>query len=788
MTMPPITACTPPGGRPSSRHQVLRPFARTSAVAATVVAALLAVLLSLAQPARALAESEDPVDRDADRIEGVLEQRLERLAPAKELKILVMLRRSASSKRLLDLRRRVPGVAVRRRFSVVDAVAASATSSEIRALADLPDVARVELDAPVRALNDSPRDSFGVSAAQLQVPQLEGDGDGDRQTYSPRDLIAAVIDTGIDSAHPDLDAGKVLGSVDCVSGSCGASSSGSDEHGHGTHVAATVAGSGEGDAQYTGVAPGAGLVDVRALDATGAGRASGVIASVEWVVDHADEFGIEAINLSLAGAGCSDGKDAQSQAVNVAVEAGLVVVTAAGNSGPATCTVASPAAAESGLTVANMADLGVGGFFLSPTSSRGPTADGRIKPDVAAPGVNITSAKANTGSYRSLSGTSMATPFVTGLALLMLEVDPTLGPERLKQKVMETAIDWGAGGEATVAGTSGRDVDYGAGRLDAYAALRATRAGGLISPPPVPAHRRYEGIITAEGDRVGYRLEVNGLDPIAATLIVPGATQSASGADFDLELRDPTGAVVVRGESQLREDHLSHRPEKSGPYSLTVVARRGAGAFFLDVSAPLDETPPETSILSGPRPATTVRSARFAISSSEPRSTFECSLDGAAFSACSASHAYSQVEDGTHTFRARARDGAGNLDATEAIRTWRVDTRRPRVTRVGPAGGASAVAASTDLTATFSEAMKKSTLDRATVTLKRRGSATAVLTAFRVTSPERIRVDPHRRLRPGATYVARVTTGATDLAGNRLDQSRRLPRKQEKRWRFTVRD
>ena len=672
-------------GEPRPATAGRRPAGQGLLAALLVVAAIVVAGGWLAQaPSAQAAKAPGPTDRDGDGIDGDLEGRLKQLPAAKEVDVLVTLRRSASPQRVASLRRRVRGLGVRRRFSVVDTVAASVTKAEARALADLPDVARIEEDAPVRVANGSGRESFGVTQARVQLPLAEGNGDDDPRTYSPRDLVAAVIDTGIDDTHPDLDDGKVLASANCVSATCTEPPVHRDEHGHGTHVAGTLAGDGEGDARYAGVAPGAGLVDVTALDPTGEGTASGVIAGIEWAVEHADQLGIEAINLSLEGEGCSDGDDAQSRAVDGAVDAGLVVVAAAGNSGPGTCTVASPGAAEGALTVANMADLGVGGFFLFPTSSRGPTADGRIKPDVAGPGLHVTSTEANTGLYRDLTGTSMATPFVTGLALLMLDVAPTLSPVQVKQKVTDTAVDWGSGGDGTTRGASGPDIDYGAGRLDAYAALRAAGATGLSSPPAVPAHRAYEGTIAGEGDQVEHRLDVEGLEAVAATLVVPGGGPSGAGPDLDLELRDPAGAVVASARTDRRQDELSHRPERRGTYTLIVRGVRGRGDFFLDVSAPLDVTAPDTSILTGPPPTTRTRSARFELSASEPGARFECGLDGGTFKPCSGVFTRSRLSVGRHRLVARALDRAGNADPTPALWMWRVVATQ---TRSGPCSG-----------------------------------------------------------------------------------------------------
>ncbi|HEY3366206.1 MAG TPA: S8 family serine peptidase [Symbiobacteriaceae bacterium] len=118
------------------------------------------------------------------------------------------------------------------------------------------------------------------------------------------------------------------------------------------------------------------------------------------------------ISMSLGTSSSSDGTDVVSQAVNRAADAGIVPVIAAGNSGPAKYTIGSPGAASGALTVAAMSDPAQGGFGLASFSSRGPTQDNRMKPEISAPGVSIMSCKANSGNqYISFSGTSMATPF-----------------------------------------------------------------------------------------------------------------------------------------------------------------------------------------------------------------------------------------------------------------------------------------------------------------------------------------------------------------------------------------
>src|SRR3989338_9856011 len=179
--------------------------------------------------------------------------------------------------------------------------------------------------------------------------------------------------------------------------------------------------------------------------------------------------------MSIGSAGSSDGTDSTSLIVDSAVDAGLVGTVAAGNEGPKKYTIGSPAAAAKAITVGAMADVDPGvataglpakGFYQAYFSSRGPTADGRIKPDISAPGVKITAAKAGTtNGYIEYNGTSMSSPFVAGLAGLMLQASSTLTPTEIKTKIMNTAIDWDG---------AGADIDYGAGRLDGYEAIKST--------------------------------------------------------------------------------------------------------------------------------------------------------------------------------------------------------------------------------------------------------------------------------------------------------------------------
>jgi serine protease AprX len=566
--------------------------ARAGLICASLVVALIALLPAAARGGeRVIAgtgttpgSTEPRVDEDGDKVFEDLEQELDRAPAGAEVDVIVRLRSPATAGRVRELERRVGGFNVKDRFSVIDGFAASVSKSQVTALAGAAGVAAVEEDAKVRALNSSAQASFGVTKARSDLPSLDGDADGNPTAYSGGDMVAAVIDTGIDSSHPDLDEGKVIAFKDFVNGR----SAPYDDEGHGTHVAGTIAGEGDtSNPDGQGAAPGAALVGVKVLNSSGSGTTSNVVAGIDWVVANRATYGIEAINLSLGTTGCGGDTSSDALAVNRANAAGIVVAVAAGNSGPGTCTVGTPGSASGALTAGAMADFGANGFKQAYFSSRGRTADGRIKPDVSAPGVSITSAAANSTGYDVMSGTSMATPFVAGTALLMLDAGPALTPADVKAKIKSTAIDWGRGGNyGSGAPPAGDDIDYGAGRLDAYAALVSAGAG-LTDPPAMPAHELRQGSLSGSGAQVDHSINVTDTGfPIAATLIHPSiAGGSAASPDFDLYLFDPNGTQVAKAETARRQDELGFQPTVPGTYILRVRSFSGGGEYFVDISA-----------------------------------------------------------------------------------------------------------------------------------------------------------------------------------------------------------
>jgi serine protease AprX len=585
-----------------------------------VVAATIAVMVSLVSSASPVLgggpeppPAENPpikADVDGDKVFDDLEARLAGMADDASLSVIVTLELPATTDRVRGLANTVGAFGLTHRFEIVQGFAATLTKAQALALARVPLVSHVEENSVVRVLNDSAQASFGVTTARVDAG-VDGDGDGNAVVYSKNDLVAAVIDTGIDAAHQDLDEGKVLAFANCI-GSCVLAAP-FDDHGHGTHVAATIAGEGDAraDRLYKGAAPAGALVGVKVLDAAGNGSMADVTAGIDWVVANKVNYGIEAINLSLGTTGCSNGTDATSLAVNNAHNQGIVVGVAAGNSGPGPCTIGSPGAAANGLTVGAMADMGVNGFKQAYFSSRGKTADGRLKPDVSAPGVSITSAAAGTtNGYVVFSGTSMATPFTVGVALLMRDANPALTPQQVKTTITSTAVDWARGGDNKTAGTTGQDIDYGWGRLDGYAAIEAAKGTDIGTPPPGPTHVLREGTLSGTGLMVDYPLSVTDTQfPIAATLIMSSLNAgTATTPNFNLYLLNPSGNQVAFATTNRRQDELGYKPTVTGTYTLRVQSAAGSGPYFIDISAGLgaDATPPTVTAVTPSEGATGV--------------------------------------------------------------------------------------------------------------------------------------------------------------------------------------
>jgi serine protease AprX len=228
------------------------------------------------------------MDRNQNKIFDSLELVLAKAGDDDKIPVLILARRQQD---LAMLERMAELAEVKYRYTVVPAMAATVTKKQVEFLARQEQVRQIEYDAEVRITLDGANRWFGTAQARVDFG-VSGNRDG-QPTYSKNDVVIAIIDTGIDASHVDLDGGKVIAWQDWVGGR----TTPYDDHGHGSHVAGIVAGTGEGNAAFTGVAPGAALIGLKVLNSAGSGSLSNVAAAVDWAVAHKDEYNIRVISM-----------------------------------------------------------------------------------------------------------------------------------------------------------------------------------------------------------------------------------------------------------------------------------------------------------------------------------------------------------------------------------------------------------------------------------------------------------------------------------------------------------
>jgi subtilisin family serine protease len=312
-----------------------------------------------------------------------------------------------------------------------------------------PDVEYAQPNYVYRALF-TPNDPYFGSQWNLPAIHAPEAWDITRGTAA---IKVAVVDTGVDCGHPDLQ-GQCAAQVNYVNYNPGPIQ---DDNGHGTHVAGIIAAVMNNCIGVAGVAPGVKLVALKALDSSG----SGDTTTVAQAIDAALTYGARVINLSLGG---PDDDPTLRDAINRAYAAGALTVAAAGNSG--TSTPVYPAAYDHVIAVAAVD----GSLQWASFSNYGSYIA------LVAPGVNILSTVPRWQPYwyDYKTGTSMAAPHVSAAAALVLSLRPDLGPDAVASILFQTADDLG---------TPGWDPYFGYGLVNAYRAVRAVAP----APPPVPA-------------------------------------------------------------------------------------------------------------------------------------------------------------------------------------------------------------------------------------------------------------------------------------------------------------
>ncbi|WMM24751.1 S8 family peptidase [Tissierella sp. MB52-C2] len=319
---------------------------------------------------------------------------------------------------------------VKRNLPLIGGFAGLMTTDIIYKIVSNPEIDYISFDSRVYTLLD-----IAAPTMDAYFPHDKG--------YNGEGITVAVIDTGV-APHNDLTRpnNRIVGFKDLVNNKTDPY----DDNGHGTHVAGIIAASGySSGGKYVGIAPKANILGIKALDKSGGGNISDIIDAISYIVATKDKYNTKIINLSLGTpANNSCDKDPLCKAVDMAINAGLIVVVAAGNSGPEKGTILSPGINKNVITVGAIDDkrtIDPSDDTIAPFSSRGPTSEGLIKPDVLAPGANINSlSNTKLNGYTSLSGTSMATPLVSGSIALLLNKHKDLSPQEAKNKLIKSSI------------------------------------------------------------------------------------------------------------------------------------------------------------------------------------------------------------------------------------------------------------------------------------------------------------------------------------------------------------
>ena len=263
-----------------------------------------------------------------------------------------------------------------------------------------------------------------------------------------KNVTVAVMDTGIVN-HPDF-SGRILAFQDF----CNRKIAIYDDNGHGTHVAGIIAGDGRmsesknGIRVYSGVAPKANLIMLKVLDRSGNGVTKSVLEGIEWLIRNKNRYQIRILNISvgmLSSAGMQEKKELLA-AVDAVWDAGIMVVTAAGNNGPKENTVTIPGISRKVLTVGSMDDSEIvegSRILVKGYSGNGPTECCIMKPEILAPGTNIKSCSKDGKGYVKKSGTSMAAPVVAGTLALAFGKNPELTPADMKLRLYQSAYPRG---------------------------------------------------------------------------------------------------------------------------------------------------------------------------------------------------------------------------------------------------------------------------------------------------------------------------------------------------------
>lgn len=340
-------------------------------------------------------------------------------------RVLILFKNSIDGQLLQD-----ESVEIHHIYDSVSAVSATVPSSKLASLRSQPSILKIESDHPVETSEQI--ENWGFSQVLANEAKTNG--------WTGKGVKVGIIDTGIRPNHPDL---KIAGGVTFVEGT----SSYADDEGHGTHVAGII-GALDNDIGTVGVAPEAQIYAIKALNNTGVGNLSDVLAGIEWAIEN----NLDIINLSLTS---EQGSSILERVLDKAYNRGILIVAASGNSQttlPATTDVLYPARYQSVIAVGSVNN----NLNKSRFSYFGPSLE------FVAPGEKIYSTY-NQPDYEYSYGTSMAAPYVAGIAALYKQAYPELNHRQIRELMQNNAVDLGE---------PGKDKSFGYGLVQAPTTAR----------------------------------------------------------------------------------------------------------------------------------------------------------------------------------------------------------------------------------------------------------------------------------------------------------------------------
>jgi len=420
---------------------------------------------------------------------------------------------------------------------------AQLSAGQLNALLHNPNVKYIEQDQVVSAATTQTGATWGLDRIDQRDLPLNGN-----YTYTPTGagVRAYIVDTGILTSHTQF-GGRASVGYDAIGGS------GQDCNGHGTHVAGTVGGS------TYGVAKGVTLIAVRVLDCSGSGTNTGVIAGMDWVTSNRVLPAVA--NMSLGGGFSQAVNDAAARMTN----AGVSLSVASGNENQDACNT-SPGSAPTAISVG----------ATTSTDARASFSNWGTCVDVFAPGNNITSSwYSSTTATNTISGTSMASPHVAGVAALYLQGNPSASAATVFNAIVSTATP----GKVTSPGT-------GSPNLLLYSLLTPPSGGGG-GGAPCTGCTLYTGSLSGTGavqyqpNNTYYYSAVSG----SHKGYLRGPT---SGADFDLFLykwNGSTWVIVASAESATANEDISYSGT-AGYYEWKILSYSGSGAYNFYLSHP----------------------------------------------------------------------------------------------------------------------------------------------------------------------------------------------------------